>query len=145
MELNKYQNCLIYKISCLDENVKEIYIGHTTIKLKIRQRVHRSYCKYNTSKLYSYIRANGGFENFKFEIIEHYPCNSLYEAKEREKNLIFLMKSSLNSNVPNQTHQEYRERHKEEYNEYMKKYMAKYNHKKRIMSLLKYIVDRVFK
>ena len=81
-----YSNAVIYKIFCKDTNISEIYIGSTT-NFKIRKSKHKSVCNnendknYNL-KVYEYIRANGGFENFEIVIIEEYPCNNKKEVLE---------------------------------------------------------------
>jgi hypothetical protein len=56
----------IYEITCLDENIKEHYIGHTK---NFKERIQRHKCisenskKYNI-KLYKFIRENGGWANW---------------------------------------------------------------------------------
>tara|TARA_R110000787_G_scaffold12713_4_gene40859 strand:- start:562 stop:1005 length:444 start_codon:yes stop_codon:yes gene_type:complete len=63
----------IYKIYCKNSEIKEIYIGSSK-KFKARKYKHKSDCNnengisYNY-KLYKFIRTNGGYENFDFEIL----------------------------------------------------------------------------
>ena len=65
---------VIYKIYCKDENIKDCYIGSTKYFTN-RKRRHKYDCSnincmaYNY-KLYKFIRENGGFTNFDFEILE---------------------------------------------------------------------------
>lgn len=65
---------VIYKIYCLDENIKDYYIGSTTNFHK-RKISHKTKCNnvndigYNML-LYKFIRANGGYNNWTFEILE---------------------------------------------------------------------------
>ena len=67
---------LIYKIYCKDENIKEFYIGSTN-NLTRRKYTHKQGSnninnpRYNV-KLYTFIRANGGLENFDFVILEQF-------------------------------------------------------------------------
>jgi predicted GIY-YIG superfamily endonuclease len=44
-----YQNTIIYKIICLDTDVKEFYVGHTTNK-KRREKDHKDCCSPNHCK-----------------------------------------------------------------------------------------------
>ena len=61
----------IYRLYCLDADVKECYIG-SCWKIKKRVTGHKSNCSninrkdYN-SKVYTFIRANGGWQNFDYE------------------------------------------------------------------------------
>ena len=63
----------IYKLYCKDENVKDFYIGSSK-NFKGRKYKHNSDCNnengkaYNI-KLYKFIRANGGYNNFDYEIL----------------------------------------------------------------------------
>lgn len=94
-----YQNTIIYKIICLDPDVEEIYVGHTTNK-KTREKGHRECCSPNhcksKMKLYDFIINHGGWERFYIEIIEEYPCNNFNEARAREQHWIKNLKPELN-------------------------------------------------
>jgi len=81
-------NYKIYKIASLDPNVKEIYVG-STVDLKQRKALHKHSCNNENSnrhhlKVYQYIRDNGGWENFKFYVLEELKCNE-YQAELREE------------------------------------------------------------
>ena len=109
--LANYLNTVIYKIHCLNEEVKDIYIGHTTCFYQ-RCRLHKSCCNNQNAKEYNYkiyktIRENGGWENWNVIIIEKYPCASVNEAKEREGYWIQKLSSTLNVTIPNRTRKEY--------------------------------------
>jgi hypothetical protein len=111
-----YSNNVIYKISCKDENLKDIYIGHTTSFYQ-RERLHKSNCDNPNSKTYNYkiykiIRENGGWDNWKMEIIEKYPCKDIDEAKQRERFWIEKESSTLNITIPNRSRKEYAEIYK---------------------------------
>ena len=101
--MEKYDNFVIYKISQIDD--PEIcYIGSTTCFSR-RKSQHKKNTNNRVSKkykypLYQYIRSLGGIQNFKFEIIEKYPCKTKQEGLQREKELINLHKSKLNINKP---------------------------------------------
>ena len=70
---------IIYIIKCKDKSIKDWYIG-STINLKSRIMHHKSMCNnknckdYNCKK-YKFIRENGGFDNFYFEIFNKYILN----------------------------------------------------------------------
>ena len=61
----------IYRIFCLNNDIKECYIG-SCWDIKVRMESHKSNCNningpnYNF-KVYSFIRANGNWENFDYE------------------------------------------------------------------------------
>jgi hypothetical protein len=112
-------------IKCLDETVPEIYIGSTS-DYKQRQRGHKSDCnnpnnkKYNV-KLYRFIRSKGGFDNFKFEIIEE--CSN-EDKLELEKMYIEMYDPELNTNIykydKKEWDREYNKKNKEKIKEYNK-------------------------
>ena len=90
LEHNKYNDTIIYKLICNDENIKDCYVGHTT-NFDMRKRVHKYNCTNINSKdynvyIYKFIRNNGGWEKWEMQSIEHLQCNNKYEAtiKERE-------------------------------------------------------------
>ena len=95
-----YNNTVIYMIYKPNSDLKT-YVGHTT-NFKVRLRLHRS--RYNRkgsmhcdTPLYNYMRENGQFDEWTFEIITEYPCNSKREAEKKEQYFIDLFKSELNS------------------------------------------------
>ena len=81
-----YSNTIIYKIFCRDTNIKEVYIGHTTNFVN-RKSAHKSSCKNSDSKLYTFIRENGGWENWKILIIDVVECNNFEEGKKSRTKL----------------------------------------------------------
>jgi GIY-YIG catalytic domain len=99
-----YSNTIIYKISCLDSNITECYVGHTIDFCK-RKKSHKRSCEniksdnYNC-KLYKFIRNNGGWNNWKMEIVAFYNCNDLHEAKEKEQKHFNELQATLNSVEP---------------------------------------------
>jgi hypothetical protein len=63
-----------YKIFCKDKKIKHCYIGSSS-NIKQRMYLHKSRCNNEQSefynlKLYKFIRDNGGWDNFDYEIIE---------------------------------------------------------------------------
>ena len=122
----------IYKIT----NNTNIYIGSTT-NFKNRMSQHKHTCNtphnkgYNL-KVYTFIRNNGGWDNFTMEIIETTEKTGK-ELCELERYYIELLNADLNNDLPNRTRKEYyqdnkekakqyREDNKEKYKEHNKKY-----------------------
>jgi len=75
------------------------YIGKTADP---KSRVSTHKCKSKTSDipLYQTIRANGGWDNFKFEVIETKHL-SKDEARQHERNLYDLHNANMNTCTPN--------------------------------------------
>ncbi len=60
--------------------------------------LHKYYCKSSTYKFYIFIRANGGFENFQYEILEtNIPKD---EEIYKERYYYDIHQPNLNNNVP---------------------------------------------
>ena len=101
---DRYKCCIIYFLAHKDDVIskKYIYIGHTIEIPKERWRKHKYNCnnisshKYNT-KLYRYIRNNGGTSNWTFNILFPYPCNNLEDATIKEKVIIHTFPNNLNT------------------------------------------------
>ena len=89
---------VIYKIYCKDSTITDYYIGSTK-NLYNRKRCHK--CRYNKQskyKLYNFIRNNGGYNNFDYEILEEIFIGNL---KQYEREYIEKLKPTLNCVVPN--------------------------------------------
>jgi len=90
--------CIKHK---LDTEWENVYIGiATTLSLRIKN--HKRYCydethKNYNSKLYKYIRDNGGFDNFEFVVIEE--SNEINELRIVEYCFRRLLKPSLDPNL----------------------------------------------
>ena len=99
-----YSNTIIYKITCKDTNVKDIYVGHTTNFIQ-RKHAHKQCCLNEKSsnynyKLYQVIRTNGGWENWNMEIVNFFNCKDHYEARKKEQEYFELLHATLNSIEP---------------------------------------------
>lgn len=98
-----YSNTIIYKITCRDPNIHDVYVGHTTNFVQ-RKDSHKICCTNNNNnnncKLYRVIRNNGGWDNWKMEIIDFMNCKDLYEARKKEQEYFVLLKATLNSIEP---------------------------------------------
>ena len=99
-----YSNTIIYKITCIDPSINEVYVGHTTNFVQ-RKHAHKNGCinekssNYNC-KLYKTIRLNGGWDNWVMEIISFFKCNDHYEARIKEQEYFTLLNATLNSIEP---------------------------------------------
>ena len=119
---------IIYKICC-DDLPEFIYIGSTKA-FRQRKTFHKHYCnnektnKYNI-KLYTTIRENGGWDNWRMVILEDIGDVSLTQARIKEEEHRVNLNANLNSQRCYTT-----EEQKKEYNknygrpdpEYKKKY-----------------------
>jgi hypothetical protein len=99
-----YSNTIIYKITCKNSIVSDLYVGHTTNFVQ-RKHSHKQSCinEKNTNykcKLYEVIRQNGGWENWKMEIINFFECKNHYEARKKEQEYFISLNATLNSIEP---------------------------------------------
>ena len=99
-----YSNTIIYKITCKDPNVKDLYVGHTTNFVQ-RKYSHKQSCSYEKSsnyecKLYKVIRNNGGWNNWTMEIVGFFNCKDHYDARMKEQEYFVLLNATLNSIEP---------------------------------------------
>ena len=99
-----YSNTIIYKITCKDIAITDVYVGHTTNFVQ-RKHSHKQSClnvKSNnyTCKLYEVIRDNGGWNNWKMEIINFFKCKDHYEARTKEQEYFISLDATLNSIEP---------------------------------------------
>lgn len=105
MPLKDYINTVIYCVKHEEDYYNEnCYVGSTTNYVK-RKAQHKSDCnntnsvRYNT-KIYNYIRNNGGWEKWVMYELEKYPCNDKRECETRERYWYDKMKCTLNCNRP---------------------------------------------
>jgi hypothetical protein len=99
-----YSNTVIYKITCKNKAVKDVYVGHTTNFVQ-RKHAHKQNCiniKASNSqcKLYEMIRENGGWANWRMEIITFYNCADHYAAQKKEQEYFIALNATLNSIDP---------------------------------------------
>ena len=124
---------IIYKLYSKDDD--EFYVGSTT-NFYNRKKDHKSSCNnendpcYNNKK-YQYIRNNGGYDKFDYEILELGEYENEYCMRDRERYFIETLKPSLNSDIPNRTQKEYYEDNKEKKKEYRENNKEKINERDR--------------
>lgn len=99
-----YSNTIIYKIYCDDSTVTDLYVGHTTNFIQ-RKHTHKQNCiNENTPhyqlNLYKVIRDNGGWDNWRMEIVTSANCKDHYEARIKEQEYITSLNATLNDNHP---------------------------------------------
>ena len=99
-----YSNTIIYKITCKNPAVTDVYVGHTTNFVQ-RKHAHKQSCISTKSanhncKLYQVMRNNGGWENWKMEIINFFKCHDHYEAIQKEQEYFISLHATLNSIEP---------------------------------------------
>ena len=105
-----YDSTYFYKFCCKGLNIRYIYVGHTTHFTK-RKRVHlQSYInkdsKLHNIKLYTCIRANGGWQNWDMILIDVVKCTDSLEARKKEREYIEALKATLNMVLPSRTMKE---------------------------------------
>lgn len=109
----------IYKI--YNEYIPNIYIGSTK-NLNRRIIDHKKDCynknipKYN-NRLYSFIRDNGGIDNWKFQLIDTIQCYN-NEIKEKEQYYIKNLNADLNTYKAYRTTNEIKELNNNKNNKY---------------------------
>jgi hypothetical protein len=101
--MSDYRKFSIYKIYLI-KDPSICYIG-STINFTRRKSQHKKNCTNRCSKkykypLYQFIRSMNGWDNFKIEILEKYPCNTKQEGLQREKELIEFHQAKINVNKP---------------------------------------------
>ena len=97
-----YSNAVIYKLSCKDKNITELYIGSTT-NFTVRKNQHKLACSNiknvkNNCKKYQFIRQNGGWNNWEMIEVETFPCKTGRELTKRKEELRCKYDASLNTN-----------------------------------------------
>ena len=102
-----YDKSVIYKISCNDNEIKDIYVGATT-NFTNRKYQHKNCCNQPNNKLYEkrlykFIRDNGGWENWTMMPIKTFSCNNKLELTVEERKIYEELGATLNSNTPMQT------------------------------------------
>ena len=95
-----YSKNVIYKISCKDEKITDLYIGRTTDFIRRKYSHMRSLKSKINLHVHKYILENGGWSNWTMSIVEEYPCNNAADASDRESHWINTLEANLNVNFP---------------------------------------------
>lgn len=124
-----YSKTIIYRIVCKDPTVKECYVGSTTDFTR-RKSGHKGRCnnindkKYNY-KVYQFIRANGGWENWDMIEIEKYNAIDKLDAEKKERCWLEYYNAILNKYIPSRTQIERTMDNKDQIIEYKQDYYKK--------------------
>lgn len=111
-----------YTFYKIHKNGCENYIG-STVNLYMREALHKHFCNDEKSKgynfpVYQYIRDNGGFDTFEFEVLDTKYCCQV-DAEIYEAELMKIHKSKLNVKR-NYTDADKKQHHKDYNKEYQK-------------------------
>jgi hypothetical protein len=97
----------VYKIYCKDSSITEFYVG-SSCDFHQRKRKHKSSCnnpkdKQYNYKVYRYIRNNGGFDNWDFEILLETEVENNKELKLKYEKLKNNTTKIIKKNLKNTT------------------------------------------
>jgi hypothetical protein len=95
-------NVVMYKISCKDQMITDIYVGQTR-KFERRKFYHERDSETSSLKLYECIRKNGGWSNWDMVILCEYSCNFI-ESIQIEWFWWNKLGATLNTVVPGHKH-----------------------------------------
>ena len=121
-----YDITYFYKIVCRDLTIQDCYVGHTT-NFRIRKNGHKTTCnnpnaRNHNTYVYSFIRDNGGWDNFDMILIETMKCESKLDAERKERDYIENLNSTLNQFIPSRTKKEWTEDNKDHVKQYKHDY-----------------------
>tara|TARA_R110001599_G_scaffold263477_1_gene464132 strand:- start:44 stop:763 length:720 start_codon:yes stop_codon:yes gene_type:complete len=122
----------IYKLYCLDDNIKDCYIG-STWNILDRMRQHKNTCNSINSQsynynLYKFIRANGGWSNWLYEFydIDVYDIYQLEQIEQTQMDIeIFPLLNAMKAST-GLTRKEYSKQYKIDNKESIKEYRKKH-------------------
>ena len=117
----KFENAKIYKIT--NDYNDQVYIGSTCNTLVRRFSVHRCDARKECTKermLYKLMNEIG-YERFRIELIEIFPCEDKYQLLQKEGEYIRTM-GSLNMKISGRTDKEYSDENREKINQKHKEY-----------------------
>jgi hypothetical protein len=99
-----YSNTIVYKITCKDPSIQDVYVGHT-VNFVQRKKAHQLSCMNSNypnhnCKVYKVMRNHGGWDNWSMGIIAFYNCKDLNEARQKEQEHFVALKATMNSVEP---------------------------------------------
>ncbi len=131
----------IYKIT--NDFNDDVYIGSTCGTLVKRFNRHKLESRIEQNKhrpLYKLINEIG-FDRFRIELVEDYPCEDKYQLRQREGHYIREI-GTMNIKIEDRKRKEYREDNKEKIKIYMVKYDEMRKEKKNIYDREQYLKHR---
>ena len=90
-----YFETIMYKIVCNDLSILDCYVGSTTDFTR-RKAEHKNLTKTSERKIYTFIRENGGWNNWSMVQIEEYPCMNSNQKNKRIRYWFEELRASLN-------------------------------------------------
>jgi len=145
------EHAYIYLLHSKWDDVKECYVGSTTERINKRWHGHKVNCNninrpHHNYKLYKYIRANGGMQEWQITIIEEIENIKYIDLLNIEKNYKDIFNTTLNSNRPiitpeekKQYHRDWKALNREKQKLYQRKYNAKNKDKIRKYNKMRYL------
>jgi hypothetical protein len=100
----------IYKICC-DDCPDFVYVGSTKVFRQRKNQHKKCYNNGDTQKLYTTIRENGGWDNWRMVILEDLGEVSLTQSRIKEEEHRVKLNGNLNMRKCHQTEEEKKERH----------------------------------
>lgn len=90
----------IYKLFCKDPEITHVYVGSTKC-MSSRMTSHKTACvnPNNTHydyKIYKFIRDNGGWDNWSYEILEMVEADNKHGVRDREQYYCDTLNAELN-------------------------------------------------
>ncbi len=143
-----YSKAIIYKLVCKDFNISDIYVG-STCNFNRRKTQHKSTCynekdKNYNSRVYEFIRNNGGFDNWDMIMVEEYSCENKRQKEKRERFWMESLKSTLNERNPSRSRKEWQKEYnsRPEIKERQKEYNSRPEIKERQKEYIKEYLSR---
>ena len=92
-----YSKTYVYRLTCKNPAISDAYISYTTNLTQRKYKHKRETLDLSIqSKLYECIRMNGGWMNWKCDILAECACTNEIQAREHANLYIFKMKPNLN-------------------------------------------------
>ena len=129
-----YSKAKIYKIT--NDFNAEIYVGSTCDSLVKRFNGHKSFMNFKPGRRIYKLMNEIGFERFRIELIEIFPCEDKYQLRQKEGQYIREL-GTLNEMIAGRNTTEYYLDTKEERLEYAKTYRQSNEKKEHIKEVLK--------
>jgi hypothetical protein len=95
--VSKFSKGVVYCITCKNPKIQEFYVGSTINKYRFR--LHKSDSKISPNRrLYKFVLSHGGWRNWSFDIVKHFPCETETQLRIEEQRYKDMLKPTLNKN-----------------------------------------------
>jgi hypothetical protein len=108
--VSKYASGVVYCITCKDPKIQDFYVGSTINKYRFTDHKSDSN-RYPHRRLYKFIFSHGGWDNWTFDIVKHFPCETEAQLCTEEQRYKDMLKPTLNKNSAKGCKSEYNERY----------------------------------